>query len=102
MDPILRKLTATEGYAYWCPGCKSSHWIPVPRWTFNGSMERPTFSPSVRHYIPAGQHGPERTFCHYFIRDGKIEYCGDCEHELAGKTVDMVPGPSNEEYGWPE
>lgn len=60
------------------------------RWTFNGDVERPTFSPSVnvRWELPEGG-GEERN--HFFVRDGKIEYCGDCTHELAGQTHNLVP-----------
>ena len=45
-------------------------------WTFNGDMERPTFSPSMLE--------------HFFVRAGKIEYLQDCDHPMAGMTVDMV------------
>jgi hypothetical protein len=31
--------------------------------------------------------------CHSFVRAGRIEYLGDCEHELPGGAVDMVPLP---------
>lgn len=54
-------------------------------WTFNGDMDRPTFSPSMLLYANA-VHGRE----HFFVRDGKIEYLQDCDHHLAGMTVDMV------------
>lgn len=75
---------------YYCPGCKRLHGVPAERWNWNGDTEKPTLSPSVRHFIPEGEHGPSRTTCHYFVREGRIEYCGDCEHELSGKNVDMV------------
>ncbi|MGC4033677.1 MAG: hypothetical protein QM754_18485 [Tepidisphaeraceae bacterium] len=29
--------------------------------------------------------------CHSFVRDGQIEFLGDCTHELAGKTVPLEP-----------
>lgn len=54
-------------------------------WTFNGDLEKPTFSPSMLIY-PNPMHGRD----HFFVRDGKIEYLSDCEHNLAGKTIDMV------------
>lgn len=54
-------------------------------WDFNGNLERPTFSPSMLIH-PNGVHCRD----HFFVRDGKIEYLSDCEHTLAGKTVDMV------------
>ena len=27
--------------------------------------------------------------CHSFITDGRISFCGDSEHALAGQTVDL-------------
>jgi hypothetical protein len=39
--------------------------------------------------------------CHYFIVDGRIRYCGDCQHELAGQTVDLPDLESiGEESEW--
>jgi hypothetical protein len=66
-----------------------------PQWAFNGNMEAPTFTPSVRHFIPAREGKPEYTFCHYFITDGNICYCGDCDHELSGKTVPLPDLPED-------
>ena len=54
-------------------------------WTFNGDMEKPTFSPSMLMY-PNNVRGRE----HFFVRNGKIEYLKDCDHAMAGMTVDMV------------
>ena len=72
-----------------CPGCKSRHLIPDwqrAQWEFNGDFNNPTLWPSVRHSwkLPTGER-----VCHYFIKDGKIEYCSDSFHVLAGKTVDL-------------
>ena len=75
---------------YYCPGCKHLHYAPSERWHWNGSEESPTLSPSVRHFTPAHDGRPEETICHYHVRDGRIEYCGDCKHEFSGKTVEMV------------
>ncbi len=59
-----------------------------PVWTFNDDMDRPTFSPSLLcRWTEGEEHTPKR--CHLFVRDGRIEFCGDCTHELAGKTVEM-------------
>ena len=73
-----------------CPGCKENHIIP-DGWDFNNDMLKPTFSPSIKH--DWGNYGPKgnkhRRICHYFIRDGKIEFCSDSTHELAGKTIDL-------------
>ena len=69
---------------FFCPGCGYGHSYEVPRWHWNGSMESPTFSPSllVNESIPEAR-------CHLHVTDGKIAYCGDCHHEMRGQTVEM-------------
>lgn len=71
-----------------CPGCKQFHLIPIKdeavKWTFNGNFDKPTLTPSVKHTWGAGR------VCHYFISDGRIEYCGDCSHRLSGQAVDLT------------
>lgn len=71
-------------WIFWCPGCKENHYIN-DNWTFDGNVEKPTISPSVR----VSQDG--NTLCHLFISAGKIRYLPDCIHELKNQTVDMVP-----------
>lgn len=80
---------------YYCPGCKHEHSVPADRWSFNGDVEKPTVSPSVRHFIPSGSRKgsadySEKTTCHYFIREGFIEFCGDCEHNLRNQRVELT------------
>lgn len=73
-----------------CPGCDDFHTIRVGTWTFNGDLERPTFSPSVlvRYDVsPPNQH--LSIVCHSFVTDGQIQFLGDCTHALAGQTVDL-------------
>lgn len=74
--------------AFHCPGCGSDHSIrtvnakgPGPTWDWNGSIERPTFNPSVR--VSGGG------VCHFFVRNGRIEYCPDSTHALKAQTVDL-------------
>ena len=84
----------TDGFKwarYRCPGCNEIHSIPIDlthqsgrAWGWNGSVDAPTFSPSVRHTMK-----PLPYCCHYFVRDGRIEFCGDCSHGLKGQTVDL-------------
>ena len=77
----------STGYVFWCPGCEEAHTYDVPRWSFNGDMDKPTFTPSLLY--------PEKKVrCHLFVRAGKIEYCGDCGHALAGQTVDLPDLPA--------
>jgi Family of unknown function (DUF6527) len=66
-----------------CPGCECDHGIHVPQWSFNGSMDKPTFRPSLM----CNRGTP--TQCHSFITDGKIEFQGDCYHKLNGQTVEL-------------
>jgi hypothetical protein len=76
-------------YIFFCPGCRFGHAVFTTKrncrgaqWTFNGNMERPTFSPSILHDL-------SKPRCHLFITDGMVHFCGDCEHALAGKVVPM-------------
>lgn len=81
---------------YFCPGCKTSHGLPVTiglepekkipsRWQFNGDVNHPTISPSVN----CEPNNPEYQ-CHHFVKDGKIEFLKDCFHALAGQTVELA------------
>ncbi len=71
-------------YFFHCPGCGNAHAFHVPRWTWNGSMDLPTFSPSL---LCNPDHAPSRY--HSFVRDGKIQFLSDCHHTLAGQTVEI-------------
>jgi hypothetical protein len=95
----VRRSENYEHYMFYCLACKEAPPYCTqqpndhPKWSFNGDMEKPTFSPSlflIRSLKDYEGCGPR---CHLFIRDGKIEYQGDCEHALAGQTVDMVEFP---------
>lgn len=98
----LRKLTRAETgetiYCFYCPGCKYMHQFLVDgpmRWDFNGNMEKPTFNPSLL----VNESHPESR-CHSFVREGKIQYCGDCHHDLKGKTVELPD--LDPDTGWPK
>jgi hypothetical protein len=58
-----------------------------PVWTFNGNLEKPTFTPSILVTMPI--EGEKPKICHSFVTDGRIQFLGDCTHALAGKTVDL-------------
>lgn len=83
---VVCKLMWTDRVVFHCPGCRCTHQIKLPQWTFNGDYERPTFSPSILYNPDVEKHR-----CHFFVRNGRIEYLSDCHHSLAGQTVDMVP-----------
>ena len=80
-------------YVFHCPGCGWDHPFrvgppaeghPSPRWTWNGSVEAPTFHPSL---MCNGSYPASR--CHTVITDGRIAFQPDCWHALAGQTVEM-------------
>lgn len=102
------------GWRHECPGCGHRHVIRVEqawrngaRWTFDGDEASPTFSPSINerrgHYCDNGseadckmcQAAKSRGYktacgvCHYFINKGRIQFCSDSTHPLAGQTVDL-------------
>jgi hypothetical protein len=76
---------------FFCPGCRNEHPFTVktnipgrPVWEWNGDLVHGTFAPSL---LCNSQHPPSR--CHSFVRNGRIEFLGDCHHELKGQTVDV-------------
>lgn len=84
-------------HEHWCPGCEAVHQIAVEqpfrngaRWSWDGDAVAPTFSPSIN--VGAGT----KLQCHYFIRAGRIEFCGDSHHVLAGQTVPLPDMPAEE------
>lgn len=104
------------GFMIFCPACNCGHGflinsdIPGRNWSFDGNMEKPTFNPSMlvrgtmypsggrwpnedeMAQLKAGKDfGPEMRpyVCHSFVRDGKIQFLGDCTHKFANVTLDL-------------
>lgn len=80
----------TKHYVIQCPGCGNQHRYSVggvpgarPRWTFNESLDAPTFAPSLVTW----HDGEPRYRCHFFVNNGAIQFLSDCTHALAGQTV---------------
>ncbi|SRR5216684_1491825 len=80
-------------YFFHCPGCGIDHCFTVglpkrgpedPRWEFSGSFDKPTFTPSLLH----NKNDP-LSRCHLFVKDGRIQFLGDCHHKLASQIVDL-------------
>ena len=87
VHPLHKQNGDLGGHVFYCPGCKSSHVFDL-RWTFNGSLEKPNFTPSLLVNGTEPRH-PTLPRCHSFVTDGMIQFLGDCEHELAGQTVEI-------------
>ena len=94
--PLTNQNDDLQGYVIFCPGCQQGHlfhtvpWIgnslgqSGPVWKFNGDIHNPTFSPSML----VNKSIPERR-CHSFVREGKIQFLGDCFHDLKNQTVEL-------------
>lgn len=101
---------------FWCAGCACAHGVSVTSggWTWNRSLDRPTFTPSILtkwskmtpegeamalrgEKMPTGPDGKPGRYpsmdmtCHSFVTDGSIQYLGDCTHRLAGQTIPLEP-----------
>lgn len=124
MAALSSRLRSVEGgrLMFRCPGCNEPHAVTVgegqgPRWSWNGDVNRPTFTPSV---LVRGVHSPSGevmtdeeeveydaifaaggreaafasrfgTVCHSVVVDGWIQFLRDCTHPLAGQTVELPP-----------
>ena len=83
-------------HEHWCPGCERIHQIAVnqpfrngAQWQYDGNHTSPTFNPSI-NVNP--NHASVR--CHYFIRNGRIDFCSDSHHSLAGQSVELPDIPT--------
>lgn len=106
LGPLLLRVGHREGYTFlgighWCPACLGLHAFAIDtpdlvgrRWTWNGSIEKPTFTPDrdlawrgFKDLVPGGR-------CHYRLTDGIIHYLPDCLHVLRDSAVPLpaVPG----------
>ena len=85
------KFKVDHNYVWWkCPGCGHKHGLPIKdashlgnsqaSWEWNGSVEKPTLTPSVNIVSDS---------CHFFIKEGNVEFCSDSKHKLAGRTVEI-------------
>ena len=89
------------GYLIQCPACGNCHAFHTEvansvgaKWSFNGNVDRPTFSPSMLCRQPKGCIKDGKVLeadyvCHSFVRDGKIQFLSDCTHAMAGQTVEL-------------
>lgn len=96
-------------YYFYCAGCQHNHsivtkWGDVqldrwhkkmdqkdknsnpPMWRFTGSLDHPTISPSVLYKWAAGE---KSGVCHFFVKQGVIEYLEDCTHQFKGKKLGL-------------
>jgi hypothetical protein len=93
MKMILRK-----GNLYWecpAPNCGLVR-IPVEgstsgetKWAWNGSLDKPTLTPSVKVTWDFGDPPATHNCCHFNVTDGVIHFHGDCTHDMKNQTIPM-------------
>lgn len=83
-DAGIHHGVAQKLYSFHCPGCGGGHAFHVPRWSWNGSFDKPSFTPSL-----VCNPGAPEIQCHSWVTDGRIQFMDDCYHELKGQTVDL-------------
>lgn len=86
-----------------CLGCNCNHVFSSDAHTFNGNVDKPTIIPSIlcTGNVSAREkdiypHDSKPINCHSYITDGKIQYLGDCWHELKGQTIELPDLKENE------
>lgn len=109
MNEEFRETKYYEGQIFhYCPGCNECHGIAVEKpfsngaqWQFDGNLEKPTFTPSINIRIgPFPDDHPRYPgkikVCHYFLKEGRLQYLDDCTHDYKGQTIDLQPIPESE------
>jgi hypothetical protein len=102
----LMRVGRADGYsvdgqiAHWCPACEELHpfAVAVPnrskaKWSFDGNVERPTFSPSMNIRTGPFPDG-HMEICHYFLTRGELRFRPDSTHGLKGQTVPLPDLPT--------
>lgn len=89
------KQTSENTLDFYCPGCKTTHQVNMT-WQFNGNFEKPTLAPSILVTWAANPNASEEfkewhkeRRCHSFVKDGMIQFLGDCTHDLKDQTVEL-------------
>lgn len=115
MAQVSKFLRSTKtGFIHYCPACDEAHHYVTDgptKWSFNGNVDRPSFTPSMKiswgHFADPNyktEQGEEDLsgVCHYVLTDGQIAFCSDCTHSLAGQTVALPELPDRmqgDKYG---
>lgn len=105
MGQVSAVLRRGQGrYFHRCPACEEMHQLPDNGWTFDGNVDRPTFSPSFKHgglraRVEKGRWTGEwhrgadgkalDGTCHYIITAGMIQFLNDSWH----RRSDTIPMP---------
>jgi hypothetical protein len=112
--PKLQVIPTASGQHYGvqfiCPACGGPMTLPTqhtpveihaPRWDWNGDLDAPVLSPSIKTHgarTADGEGWAANAICHSYIgcngaAPGEITFLSDCTHALAGKTVPLPEIP---------
>lgn len=88
----MAKVTPTDdGYSFKCPGCGDVHVVQTPnRWLFSGTLDTPSFMPSILVTVSPTEPGRPDKICHSLVTDGKIRFLSDSTHALACQEVELA------------
>jgi len=84
-----------RGYMFNCPGCQEIH-VPNQAWGFNNNLDKPTLTSSILVNGTERSKARGRKRCHSFVKDGMIQFLDDCDHALAGQTVELPDWPEHD------
>lgn len=79
----------TYGVQIDCPGCESEHVISLDKWSWNGDVQKTTFTPSLLTKIVYGVNSEKVFICHCFVENGQIRYLDDTTHKYKGQTLEL-------------
>lgn len=77
--------TNSDTWLFWCPGCDEVHQVDK-RWEIDTQTN--TLGGSVLVTGPG--------VCHSFVKNGTIQFLGDCTHKLVNQTVPLPDWPYGE------
>lgn len=75
-----------EYLSFWCPACQGWHSVNSS-WSWNMSLCSTTINPSIK--VTGVNEQGNQTICHLYVRDGWLEYLGDCTHQMANQKIKM-------------
>lgn len=103
ISQFLRR--TTTGISHWCPACGEVHNFSLKPtengscWRWNGNIVAPSFMPSMSITRMKPMDGkPQNAWplvsrCHYWLKNGKLEFLADCTHRMKGVTMSLPPLP---------
>ena len=77
------------GWVVECPACGKTHCFDWSRFTFDGDLSRPTFSPALKV-----SEGGVLT-CHLQVVNGMAYFHTDSPHDYAGKSFTLPELPAD-------